>query len=417
MVSSNLRQHPIAIVGAGPYGLSIAAHLRAAGVDFRIFGKPMSRWRYHMPQGMFLKSEGFASNLSSPTGCWSLAQYCAEAAIPYGDTRKPVPLEVFVEYALAFQRTMAPEVEEALVNRIERRGGLFELQLASGETFHARQVVVATGLEHAAYIPPELAGLPPDLLSHSSAHHDLSRFNRRDVVVVGRGQSALETAALLSEQGANVRLVVRQSSLSWAAPPAVESRSVLQRSFSPSSGLGSGLQLWAYANAPDLFRVLPRSIRFQKVKNVLGPQGAWWLKPRVEGSSIETFLGHAVLSAEALAGRAKLTLRPADGQVLSLVSEHIIAATGYRFSLSCAPFLSERLKSQIKSERESPVLSAHFECSVPGLYFTGIASAPSFGPLMRFLLGTEFTARRLTRRLASSASALPHAKYQKAGAE
>jgi thioredoxin reductase len=416
MISSNLRNHPIAIIGAGPYGLSIAAHLRAAGVDFRIFGKPMSRWRHHMPQGMFLKSEGFASNLSDPAGTWSLAQYCAEAAIPYGDTKKPVPLEVFVEYALAFQKTMAPEVEEVLVNRIEDCGGLFELQLASGETARARQVIVATGLEHAAYIPPELAGLPADLLSHSCAHHDLSRFSRKDVAVVGRGQSALETAALLSEQGANVQLVVRESSLSWAAPPAMESRSIYQRFRRPSSGLGSGLQLWAYVNAPTSFRYLPRSIRFNRVKNVLGPQGAWWLRRRVEGS-IETLLGHAVLSAEALAGRAQLTLRRADGQVLSLLPEHVIAATGYRFSLDRVPFLSEGLKSQIKSERESPVLSEHFESSVPGLYFTGIASAPSFGPLMRFLFGTEFTARRLTRRLASSASAFARAKYQQVGAD
>jgi hypothetical protein len=369
-----------------------------------------------MPQGMFLKSEGFASNLSDPAGRCSLARYCVEAAIPYREMKKPVPLEVFVDYALAFQTTLALEVEEVLVNRIEDCGGLFELRLANGESVCARQVIVATGLEYAAYIPPELAALPADLLSHSCAHHDLSCFNGKDVVVVGRGQSALETAALLSEQGANVQLVARQSSLSWAAPPAMESRSTYQRFRRPSSGLGSGLQLWSYVNVPALFRYLPRSIRFDRAKNVLGPQGAWWLKPRVEGR-IDILLDHAVLSAEALAGRAKLTFRGSDGQIFNVVSDHIIAATGYRFSLSRLPFLSDGLKSRIRSERESPVLSAHFESSVPGLYFTGVASAPSFGPLMRFLCGTDFTARRLTRRLASSAPSFADARHKQVAAD
>src|SRR5271155_6285976 len=92
---------PVAIVGAGPYGLSVAAHLRRAQIDFRIFGSPMSRWRWHMPKGMFLKSEGFASNLSDPAARCTLARYCSENGNPYGDQGKPVPLDVFTRYALA----------------------------------------------------------------------------------------------------------------------------------------------------------------------------------------------------------------------------------------------------------------------------------------------------------------------------
>lgn len=56
----------VAIIGAGPYGLSIAAHLRAYGIPFRIFGAPLDSWRRHMPVGMMLKSDGFASSLSAP---------------------------------------------------------------------------------------------------------------------------------------------------------------------------------------------------------------------------------------------------------------------------------------------------------------------------------------------------------------
>ena len=48
------------IVGAGPYGLSLAAHMRKAGTDFRIVGDPMAPWRTSMLSDMHLKSEGFA---------------------------------------------------------------------------------------------------------------------------------------------------------------------------------------------------------------------------------------------------------------------------------------------------------------------------------------------------------------------
>ena len=56
----------VVVIGAGPYGLSIATHLRAQQLSFRIFGEPMASWRHHMPQGMSLKSEGFASDLYDP---------------------------------------------------------------------------------------------------------------------------------------------------------------------------------------------------------------------------------------------------------------------------------------------------------------------------------------------------------------
>ena len=73
----------VAIIGAGPYGLSIAAHLRSLGIPFRIFGTPVDTWRRHMPAGMSLKSDGFASCLSDPDDKGTLEAYCAERGIPY----------------------------------------------------------------------------------------------------------------------------------------------------------------------------------------------------------------------------------------------------------------------------------------------------------------------------------------------
>jgi cation diffusion facilitator CzcD-associated flavoprotein CzcO len=316
--------------------------------------------------------------------------------IPYGDTGWPVPLEVFTRYALAFQKQLVPDVEDVMVERIERDNGGFGLHLAVGASFRARKVVLAAGLEQAAYVPPALAQLPAELVSHSSAFHDLSAFRGKDVTIIGAGQSALETAALLAELGAGVRLLVRERSLVWNPLPRDGRRSLYKRLRSPASGLGCGLQLWAYSNLPGMFRCLPQSIRFERAKHVLGPAGGWWLKERVAGQ-FPVLLEHVVIKAEERRGAAILHVRQGDGQVRQLATDHVIAATGYRFNLDRLPFLSPALKSLVRTERESPVLSSYFESAVPGLYFTGLASAPTFGPAMRFLYGADFTARRISR--------------------
>src|SRR5215469_13163983 len=118
----------VAIIGAGPYGLSIAAHLRKRGVDFRIFGTPMHSWRYRMPAGMCLKSEGFASDLYDPEGAFTLARYSADHGLPYQDIGYPVPLATFVAYGLAFQKQLVPNLEERDIVLLKRNGSGFELR-------------------------------------------------------------------------------------------------------------------------------------------------------------------------------------------------------------------------------------------------------------------------------------------------
>jgi hypothetical protein len=393
--------HPaVAIIGAGPYGLSIAAHLRSDDVDFRIFGTPMYRWQAHMPQGMYLKSEGCASNLSAPTGGYTLRQYCGEEGLPYAQYGLPVALEVFTKYGLSFQQRCVPTVENVMVTALDKASASFELRLASGETLRASKVVIATGMSHTAHIPPALAPLPGELLSHSGSHNDLSGFKGQDVTVVGGGQSALETAALLHEAGAAVRLLVRRPSLLWNPTPTPDRRSLYERMLRPMSNLGPGLGPWLYSNAPMCFCYLPRQIRIARVQKALGPAGAWWLRDRVV-DRLTIMLGHAVRGAETLGERVLLHLQGSDGELRQVATDHVIAATGYRFALGSLPFLSERLLAQLRSVQQTPVLSPNFESSVPGLYFTGLASANQFGPAMRFVHGADYTARRVSRHIAS----------------
>jgi len=402
---------PVAIVGAGPYGISVAAHLRAAGIDFRVFGKPIQRWRTQMPQGMFLTSDAAASNLSDPSGEHTLARYCAERGLPDGQPRIPVSLAAFNEYAAWFQKTLAPTVEEVMVASIDASTDGFKLELENGESFSAPQVVLATGLESAENIPAVLDSLPVELRSHTSEHHDLSRFKGKDVTVIGGGQSALETAALLYEQGATVRLVVRKPSIAWNELPRTAPRSLYERLRRPGSPLGEGLELWLSSQAPMLFRRLPKSLRFTRVRQVLGPAGAWWLKHRVL-DCVEILTGRSVVAAAPRGSGAVLSVADPDGRIREIATDHVIAGTGYRFDVRRLPFLSPRLKAALVTEQSQPVLTSGFESSVPGLYFTGLASAVSFGPAMRFLAGTHYTARRVCHHIAAQSQPLPEAILQ-----
>ncbi|WFU38863.1 NAD(P)-binding domain-containing protein [Bradyrhizobium sp. CB82] len=397
---ASLSDLPVAIVGAGPYGLSVAAHLRASGVPFRIFGTPMHRWRAQMPVGMFLKSEEHASSLADPSGHHTLQQFCAEAGESYATA--PIPLDTFTRYALSFQQRLVPMVEDVLVMALEKRSDGFDLRLADGESIRATNVVIATGLSHAEYIPQELAQLPGELRSHSSVHRDLSHFKGRDVIVIGAGQSALETAALLNETQARVSLLVRGSSISWNQVPSPDPRSVWQRTRRPDSALGAGLQTWFCANAPLLFYYLPQRTRLDMVRGsrrreaLLGPAGAWWLRERVLGR-VPILLGQSVLGATMRGGRAVVHVRGQDGISRDLAADHIIAATGYRFVAHSLPFVDASLLRDLRCVEQVPLLSTSFESSIPGLYFTGIASAYNFGPLMRFLCGCQYTAERICR--------------------
>ena len=390
---------PVAVIGAGPYGVSIAAHLQHAGVRCRIFGRPMYRWRNQMPIGMLLKSEGKASSLSDPTGSYTLARYCRERNLPFQPVGLPVSLDHFTQYALWFQHHVTRDVEETQVTHVDGARGEFELCLSNGSSLRARRIVVATGLQNTAHIPRALADLPSELRSHSEDHRDVGRFQGKRVIVIGGGQSALEMAALLAEADTEVRIAVRKPTIIWNQLPHARPRPLYLRLRHPSSGLGEGLGLWFYATAPNLYRYLPQRTRFDRVRRELGPAGAWWLKERILGR-IPVLTGHTVLSAERNSGRAVLRMVGPDLKISEVSADHIICATGYRFAPASLAFLSKRLISTIRTVEQQPVLSAAFESTAPGVYITGLASASCFGPAMRFLHGASFTARRLTQHIA-----------------
>jgi cation diffusion facilitator CzcD-associated flavoprotein CzcO len=388
----------IAIVGAGPYGLALGAHLRAASADFRIFGFPMDLWRNHMPEGMLLKSDGFASNLYDPRGEFPLARYCQENSIKYSDDRSPVRLDTFVNYGLAFRDRLVPNLEETLVDSLRRQGDKFELRLGSGETVSARRVV---GVQHFRYIPEQLQSLPPEFMSHSYDHHDLSPLVGRRVAVLGGGASAIDLAALLKSKGCDVQIVCRREKLLFADPP--RDRSLWQRVRHPRSGLGPGLKSRLCTDAPLLFHFMPKNFRTEVVRRHLGPHAGWPMKQMVIGR-MPVLSGQELVAASVVKESLNLTTRNRAGATKTIEVDHVVCGTGYRVDIRRLGYVDKALLERLEHVDHSPVLSTRFESSVKGLFFTGPIAANSFGPLMRFAFGADFACGRIMPSLGRSPS-------------
>jgi hypothetical protein len=387
----------VAIIGSGPYGLSLAAHLGARGVEHRIFGEPMGSWKNNMPSGMLLKSFPWASNLSEPGSEFTVKQFCTERALPYHDELMPLQLSRFIEYGEAFRMRYVPHVERRTLTALEPSTSGFRASFDDGETVHARRVVMAVGLQAFRHLPQEAEHLPADLCSHSGEYGSLERLKGMEVIVVGSGSSATELAALLRERGVSVSLVARAPRLDFAGRP--RPRSLFERSTAPTSGIGHGWSLGVCARYPQLIRLLSEEQRVRLANaSALGPLGGAFVRDRVIGK-VPLWLGRALQGIETFNSKVTVDLVDAGGAPHSLRGDHVIFATGYKIDVGRLRFLSQKLLHRIRMVERAPQLSAHYETSVPGLHFIGPAAANSFGPVCRFVHGTYHPARHLARYL------------------
>lgn len=392
----------VAIIGSGAYGLSLAAHLSKRKIEHRIFGEPMQTWASMSP-GMFLKSLGFATNIYTARPNFTLPEYCRKGGL---EDYEPIEIATFARYGIWVQQQLVPYVENSNVSRLEIQNNQFILTLASGERLRAHRVVVATGLSYFERTPNFFEGLPPELVSHTAQHGDFSPFKGQDVAVVGGGQSALQAAALLNEHGAKVRMIVRKQ-VNWGMRvPKDSERSLSDRIRIPVSVLGHGRDNWRLQHIPMLQHYLPTEKRLQYLKSHLGPGGAWWLRERVEN----LFPIHAhtkVLGATAKNGKISLTINEEGHGEREIITEHIIAGTGYVVDLDQMSFLSADIKKTLKRIELAPELNRYFQSSIKNLYFVGPSSIASFGPLFRFVAGAEYTVPTLARHLAWSSGVNP----------
>jgi thioredoxin reductase len=390
-----VRQHSVAVIGAGPYGLSIAAHLLCRGIPTIVFGKTMAFWE-RMPSGMFLKSVWSASSIAEPYGQYSLDRYVTATEYPYQD---PIPLPDFVEYGRWVQRNTVPEIDPTLVQMLARDGDVFRLELEDGRSVTASSVVVAAGIQSFAYLPAFAHDLPPDLATHTQDHKEFSRFAGKRVAVLGRGQSAIQTAVFLHEVGAEVELIAR-GPIIWIQRKLYETGGIARRIFYTPSDVGPPGLNWII-HFPSVYFHLPEEARAKIDQRATRPAGAKWLRSRFVGK-IGAATDVEVVRARPRGERLQLTLSDATTRVV----DHLFAGTGYRPDLERLHFIDPTLREQLVRHGSFPILDSAFESSVPGLFFAGAISSYNFGPLTRFVAGSGVAARHITRRLAGSTPSL-----------
>jgi len=381
----------VAVIGAGPHGLSAAIHLRRAGVAAHVFGEPMSFWS-GMPKGMRLRSNMSATNMVEPEGPLSLKGYMDHTREAFGH---PVSLRRFVDYGLWVQRNGVPDLDTRRVTRLARDNGGFALELGDETRFKARRVVVACGIAPFENMPAGFEHLPPELVSHTGHHDDLAAFAGKRVAVVGSGQSAFESAVLMSERGAEVELLIRRPEVVWL------------RSWSPIHFMGRLGQvvyaptdvgpLWysRLVAAPAVFTRLPRETQDRIANRAIRPACSYFVKVRVDGIRMTT--ATEVRSAEPTAHGLSLTL--SDGSTREV--DHLMFGTGYKVDVKRYPFLSQSVLTDLRVVDGYPVLRRGFETFVPRLHMLGAPAARSFGPIMRFVSGSWYGGSRLAAAVAA----------------
>jgi hypothetical protein len=297
------------------------------------------------------------------------------------------------------QRQTVPDLDTRKVIRVEEIGKGFCLVLANGEAIRAARIVVAMGLTGQEFRPAQLDGLPSHLVSHTCEHASLEALKGQRVAVIGRGQSACESAALLHEAGCDVDIICR-GNIRWSEAPtsdtARERRWLRAAAHAPSAVGPRPLSL--LNELPGVEHLLPAGVLSWISSRSLRPTPAWWVKPRLEG--VRVLAGRQVIGATVKGDQVDLQLDDGAGvgaDVGARVYHHVLLATGYKIDLARLRILPPELLRRISCVGGAPSLAEGFESTVPRLHFVGASSVASFGPLMRFVAGAGYTARSVTR--------------------
>lgn len=365
------------IIGAGPFGLSLAAYAKHLGIDHLVVGRPMEFWQKNMPNGMFLRS---ASDWSlDPTDRFSIIAYL-EALGKTPKEVEPLSLEFYLQYAKWFQDGAGLQTIPEYVTRLEHSGDCYLAYLENGKLIEAENIVIAIGMGYFQNMPSALTDLlPKGRFEHTCEAVDLSQYKDRRVLILGGRQSAFEWAALLNDLGAGeVHLVHRHESpkfteADWAwVPPLVDKM----------------------VENPAWFRGLPQQEKDAINKRMWG-EGRLkvepWLEERVikPGTSIHQ---KASLTSCYERSDGALDVKLDNGD--AFVVDDVILATGYKVDLERLPFLQGgNLLTKIEVKNGFPVLDPHFQSSAKGLYFTSMPAGQDFGPFFGFTVSVRTSAK------------------------
>jgi len=377
----------VVVVGAGPYGLSAATYLKAKGLSVRIFGQPMEFWATKMPEGMLLRSPRVASTIADPQGAFTLEAYESASGT---EAAAPVSLKTFVEYGKWFRHQLGSDLDTTEVAEVRRDNGSFAVTLEDGSSLKARRLVVATGIGPFRYKPEVFCGFPIEQVSHCYEGRSVREFAGQSVAVIGAGQSALESAALLHEAGAEVEIISRIADLRWIGMHTwLHHMGPISKALYAKHDVGP-IGISRLVACPNLCSYIPIGLRDKIRKRAVRAAGSRWLPERLV--NVKKTTGRSITQVRSIGERLELKLD--DGSERRV--DHVLLGTGYRVDIAKYDFLSRNLVSEIEQLDGYPKVGYGFRSSVPGLHFVGATAARSFGPLLYFVTGTEFTSKQLS---------------------
>jgi cation diffusion facilitator CzcD-associated flavoprotein CzcO len=380
----NLSTHTL-IVGAGPFGLGLAAYLQRRGYDYQLVGKPMEFWKKHMPQGMLLRSN--ANWYLDPDHQWTVDAFLA-LHDPSRLPTTPISREQYIAYVDWFRQQANIPITPTYVQHLRHDEGIFTAELADGHTIQAQNVVLATGFAHFANYPPELiALLPAGRFEHSCDAVNMSAYRGKRVLLIGGRQSAFETAALLREAGAqHVHISYRHDTprfaeADWSWVETIVEQMAYQptwfRSLSVEQQQDYRYKLWAEGR----LKVEP------------------WLEERISQPGVSLYPRTEVVWVNQQRDQS-LQIGLSSTQQLDI--DAVVLATGYQVNISRLPFLSESIQAALNTQNGYPLLDHQFQSSIPGLYFSSFAAGQSFGPFFGFTVGVRTAAHLIGQALVTT---------------
>ena len=372
------------IIGAGPFGVSMAAHAKHLGIDFILVGKSMEFWKTNMPEGMYLRSA--CDWHLDPENENTIEKFLSTQNLAPKDV-EPLSRNFYLSYAEWFMEQKQLTALPVYVDRLDYVSDYhYRAVTDDSDIITANSVVVAVGFKYFKHIPPEFVNIFPEgAYSHTCDLTDMKTLQGKRCLILGGRQSAFEWAALLNEAGADTIYISHRHK-----SPAFTSSD------------------WSWVNPlvdnmtdePGWFRNLSEEEK-NSVSKKLWAEGRLkiepWLETRVMKPNVQLLPHTEVVACKKLADDALEVVFDSSN---TINVDYIILATGYKVMIDHVPFLREgNILSKLLIKNNFPVLDEHFQTNLPGLFITSMSAAQDFGPFFGFTIAVSTSAKLIGKTL------------------